>query len=129
MNYQIFVKKLQGFYTFLWCFLLSTRKPLHIFFNIGKTAMIMPEVLGAMTSNLAAKATRHVGFVHPCSIPEEYTHLILYFWTLSIIIFNEVLHFRCQLCFHLQVSFQNAVSLKIQLQKPKRRFSVSHIPP
>jgi len=32
MNYQIFIKKLQGFYTFLWCFLLSACKPLHIFY-------------------------------------------------------------------------------------------------
>jgi len=84
----------------------------------------MPEVFGAMTPNLAAKATRHEVFVHPCSKPEENTYLILYFWILSIIIFSEVLHF----CFHLQASFQNAVSLNTQLQKPKRRLSLSHIP-
>jgi len=73
----------------------------------------MPEVLGAMPPNLAAKATRHVVFMHPCSKPEENTYLILYFWLLSIIIFNDVLHFWSQLCFHLQASLQNEVSLKI----------------
>ena len=88
----------------------------------------MPEVLGDLTPNLAGKATRHLGFVHPCSKQEKNTYIILCFWTLSIIIFNEVQHFRIQLCFHLRASFQNAVSLKIQLQKPKRRLSVSHIP-
>jgi len=90
--------------------------------------MIMPEVLGALTPNLAAKTTRHLGFVHPCSKPEENTYIIFCFWTVSIIIFNEVLHFRSQLCFHLRASFQNAVSLKIQLQKPNRRLSMSHKP-
>jgi hypothetical protein len=118
MNYQIFIKKLQGFYTFLSCFLLSACKPLHIFY-CKKNAMIMPEVSGAMTPNLAAKATRHLEFVQPCSKPEKNTYIILCFCTLSIIIFNEVLHFRSQLCFYLRISFQNAVSLKIQLQSPK----------
>jgi hypothetical protein len=88
----------------------------------------MPKVLDATTPNLAAIANRYMVFVHPCSKPEENTNLILYFWILSIIIFNEVLHFRSQLCFHLQTSFQNAVSLKIQSQKSKRRLSLNHTP-
>jgi hypothetical protein len=67
--------------------------------------MTMPEVLDAMTPNLAAKATTDLVSLYPCSKPEENTYIISCFWTLSIIIFNEVLYFRSQLCFHLQASF------------------------